>query len=594
MDSDKQIVTGNREKKEIVLTGLGVSKGIAIGDAYPVKIEHPHAPQYEIEVTHIEEELRRFEGAAEKARANISDLKEKTKNLPEAAAEELNLLLDAHNAMLGESRLVKGIRNRIEIEHMNAEWAVEEEVQALAEQFEAMEDPYLAARIDDVRAVGNRLMGILLDLPYLSLRAVPEGGLVFAEEISPADTVLLDPRIFAGMATSHGGKAGHTAVMARSLGLPAVLGVSSLLDHIKQGDKAIIDGIEGKVILNPSPITLAEYQKQKILWQDDHRQLQEIADLPSETRDKSAITLRANLEMPRDLEIIQNVKAEGIGLFRTEFLFMNQSQLPTEDDQYKIYVDIMRQMSGHMVTFRTLDIGGDKLVKSLGHYMAECDNPALGLRAIRLSLKEPVLLKTQLRAMLRASAHGKMRILLPMVTTASEVREVRKIYEQCAEELRSEGLNLSDKIPELGVMIEIPAAALAADSLATVSDFFALGTNDLIQYTIAIDRGNDQVADLYDPLNPAVLRLIEFSIQAALRARIPISICGEMAADTRLTGLLLGLGIREMSVGPATLLSVKRRIREIDLVTANRHAQMVMDQYDSGRILTIVNDFNKE
>jgi phosphotransferase system enzyme I (PtsI) len=283
--------------------------------------------------------------------------------------------------------------------------------------------------------------------------------------------------------------------------------------------------------------------------------------------------------------------ADGIGLFRTEFMFMNRDTVPSEDEQFETIVEVVRAMKGALVTFRTLDIGGDKLIRSLGAHLSAAANPALGLRAIRLSLKEPHLLETQFRAILRAGYFGPVRILLPMVTTAAEVEQARRILKKCHAELKKEKIPLPDALPPLGTMIEIPAAALSADSLAAVSDFFALGTNDLIQYTVAIDRGNDQVAALFNPLNPAVLRLMEFSIQAGLRAGIPVSICGEMAADPKYTALLLGLGIREMSLGFASLPRIKQRIRALTLAKADEHARYVLDQYDPERIVQIVNGF---
>lgn len=581
-------------RQETVLEGIGVSHGIAIGSVYLVQVENPVCQKQVIDESAADAEILRFDKAVSEAEAQIHHLKAKSQKLPDATAEDVQLLLDAHLAMLSGSRLVKGVKKEIGNELVNAEYAVSHVMGKIVEQFEAMKDPYLAARVDDIRAVGNRVLRILMNLPYMSLDAVPKGGIVLAEEITPADTALLDPRQFGGIATIHGGSAGHTAVMARSLGLPAVLGVQTLLEKAHHGDIAIIDGINGKIIIRPEPQTLAQYQEQLDALEAEKKELAAIRFKAAETRDGVPIALRANLEMPRDIEAALDVNADGVGLFRTEFMFMNRNTLPDEDEQYEMMAEVVRAAGQAGVTFRTLDIGGDKLAKSVGQHMADCDNPALGLRAIRLSLEEPEMLKTQLRAILRASALGPVRILLPMVTNANEVRAVRRYVDEAAAELQAEGKEMAAEMPPLGVMIEIPAAALSADSLATVSDFFALGTNDLIQYTVAIDRGNDMVAALYEPLNPAVLRLIEFTVQAALRARIPVSICGEMAADTKYTGLLMGLGIREMSVGPAALPLVKKRIRSLDLVNASRHAQLVMSQYDIGRITTLVNEFNQK
>ncbi|MDI1228077.1 MAG: phosphoenolpyruvate--protein phosphotransferase [bacterium] len=575
---------------EIVLNGIGVSHGIATGPAYIVQLDRPKVPQITIEDTAPEQQ--RFEAAVQTVRGDLIALKGQSKNLPEEAAEELDLLLDAHLAMITGSRLVRGALKKIADEKINAEWALDKVMRDLAAQFRAVRDNYIAARIDDVEAVGNRILRTLLNIPYLSLDSVPVGGIVLAKEISPADAALLDPRRIGGLATVHGGAAGHTAVMARSLGLPAVLGLDPvILERSAHGSTVIVDGIEGKLILNPTADTLKSYEQKHANLNADRVALNEIAAQPALTKDGTEIILRSNLEIPRETDAIKASGARGIGLFRTEFLFMNRTTLPTEDEQYEAMAGVVREMNGDSVTFRTLDIGGDKLAKSVGEYLAEAANPALGLRAIRLSLKEPHLLKTQFRAILRAGALGPVKILLPMVTTADEVERARAILRDCYKDLKNEKAAIPDKMPPLGTMIEIPAAALSADGLAAVSDFFALGTNDLTQYTVAIDRGNDQVAALYNPLNPAVLRLIEFTVEAAKRMGIPVSICGEMGADPKCTALLIGLGIREFSVGFSSVPRVKQRIRAISLEQCEEHARQVMNQYEPARITDLVNRF---
>jgi phosphotransferase system enzyme I (PtsI) len=575
---------------EIVLNGIGVSHGIATGPAYIVQLDRPKVPQITIEDAAAEQQ--RFEAAVETVRGDLTALKGQSKNLPEEAAEELDLLLDAHLAMITGSRLVRGALKKIADDKINAEWALDKIMRDLAAQFRAVRDNYIAARIDDVEAVGNRILRTLLNLPYLSLDSVPVGGIVLAKEISPSDAALLDPRRIGGLATVHGGAAGHTAVMARSLGLPAVLGLDPvILERSSHGSTVIVDGVEGKLILNATPETLKIYEQKRDALTADRAALNEITAQPAVTKDGTDITLRSNLELPRETEAIRASGARGIGLFRTEFLFMNRTTLPTEDEQFEAMAGVVREMNGDSVTFRTLDIGGDKLAKSVGEYLAEAANPALGLRAIRLSLKEPHLLKTQFRAILRAGALGPVKILLPMVTTADEVERARAILRDCYKDLKNEKAAIPDKMPPLGTMIEIPAAALSADGLAAVSDFFALGTNDLTQYTVAIDRGNDQVAALYNPLNPAVLRLIEFTVEAAKRMGIPVSICGEMGADPKYTALLVGLGIREFSVGFSSVPRIKQRIRALSLEQCEEHARQVMNQYEPARITDLVNRF---
>ena len=579
----------NRER---VFNGIGVSNGIAIAPAYLVQLERPQVPERRISQGEVAAEQKRFDDAVFRVRQELADLKSKLEDKPETAAEEVTLLLDAHLAMISGSRLVRGAVKKIADEGINAEWALDRVMHELADQFRALHDNYIATRIDDVNAVGNRVLRALLNLPYLSLESVPHGGIVLAREISPADTALIDPRRIAGIATIHGGAAGHTAVVARSLDLPAVLGVeAAMLDTSAHAHVAIVDGVEGKLILNPTDETRKKYEARRAALQKDREALKSLATLPAVLKDGKEIILRANLELPREIDAIKASGAKGIGLFRTEFMFMNRSTLPTEEEQFEAIFSIVTQMQGESVTFRTLDIGGDKLAKSVGEYLAEAANPALGLRAIRLSLKEPHLLRAQFRAMLRAGNFGPIRILLPMITTAHEVEVARRMLIECHAELKKEGRQIPDALPPLGTMIEIPAAALSADSLAAVSDFFALGTNDLVQYTVAIDRSNDQVASLYNPLNPAVLRLMEFSIEAGNRAGIPVSICGEMGADPKFTALLVGLGIREFSMGYASLPRVKQRIRALSLEKSEEHARHVMNQYDPARIIAVVNQF---
>jgi phosphotransferase system enzyme I (PtsI) len=382
------------------------------------------------------------------------------------------------------------------------------------------------------------------------------------------------------------------AIMARSLGLPAVVGTPGLVGAARHGAPVIVDGSAGRVILDPRPGTVEEYRRRQDALRAEDRQLRRLRRLPAETRDGTAISLQANLELAREVEVALRVGAEGIGLVRTEFLFMNRAEPPNEDEQYQALRDIVLGMGGAAVTIRTLDVGGEKLAYSLGQRVGQSVNPALGLRAIRLSLSRPGLLEAQLAAILRAGAHGPVRILLPMICTPGEVHRVRAILGKVYRRLRRRKVAVAPEPPPLGAMIEVPGAALAADALAAAADFFAIGTNDLTMYTLAIDRADDQVAYLFNPLHPAVLRLIQLSTEAALHARIPVSVCGEMAGDPRYTALLLGLGIREMSMGPTALPRVKKRVRSLDLAAATERARVIMVQPDTGRIATLVDDFN--
>ncbi|MDY0882356.1 phosphoenolpyruvate--protein phosphotransferase [Dongia soli] len=582
---------GRQDRHNVILEGLGVAGGIGIGQVHLMETGDVHVPEYEIPVEKIEAELERFVAAREKAERQIKKLKTKSLDLHGSAAEEMGFLLDAHLQMLSSSRVTRGVEQRIR-HHQNAEAAVQAEISKVAQDFAGLGDDYLAARATDVREVGARLLRNLTKTPYQAFKHLPAGSIVVAEELTPSDTALLDPKQIFGFATVLGGAESHTAIMARSLGIPAVLGIPDLLGRTKTGDIVIVDGTAGRVIINPGEALLADYRRRQGELERDVKQLARLRKLPAVTRDGRRVGLLANLELPREVAMAAQAGAEGIGLVRTEFLFMNREDLPSEDEQYRALREIIEGMEGRPVTIRTLDLGGDKLAVSLGDRLGESANPALGLRAIRLSLRERHLLDTQLAAILRAATHGTVRILLPMISSVGEVKQVREALVQVARRLKRRGAKVPDPLPSVGVMIEVPGAALAADALAQVSDFFAIGSNDLTMYTLAIDRGEEQVAHLYNPLHPAVLRLIQFATEAALRSGIQISICGEIAGDPRYTPLLLGLGIQDLSMASTSLPRVKQRIRNIDFVAATRCARLIMDQSDMGRIAMLLDDFN--
>ncbi|MCI0431863.1 MAG: phosphoenolpyruvate--protein phosphotransferase [Rhodospirillales bacterium] len=580
------------ERTTQVLEGLGVAPGVAIGPAYLLEAGAIPVPVRTLAEGEVAGELERFHAAVAKGQKQLRKLKTKSAGLPGAAAEEIGYLLEAYLQMLSGSRLLRGVERRIAHDKINAEAAVQAEIAEIAEGFAQLSDQYLSARADDIRDVGDRLIRNLTQTPYIAFAKLPAGTVVIAEELSPADTALLDPALIGGFATVLGGPEGHTAIMARSLGLPAVLGVTGLIGAVRGGDIVVVDGSAGRVVVNPTPELTAEYERRQGEYRREQRMLGRLKRVPAVTRDGEAVTLLANLELPRETEAALAAGAEGIGLLRTEFMFMNRENLPDEEEQYRELRAIVEAMDGRPVTMRTLDIGGDKLALPLGAHLAESTNPALGLRAIRLSLKERPLLEAQLGAMLRASAHGPVRILLPMISSITEVRQVRQVMATVARRMKRRKMKIADPLPPLGVMIEVPGAALSADALAQTADFFAIGTNDLTMYTLAIDRSEEQVAHLYNALHPAVLRLIQFTAEAALRARIPISVCGEIAGDPRYTALLLGLGVRELSMAWPALPRVKQRIRSIDLLAATRRARMIMDQSDSGRIAALLDDFN--
>ncbi|MBL8688943.1 MAG: phosphoenolpyruvate--protein phosphotransferase [Rhodospirillaceae bacterium] len=579
---------------ERTFDGLGVAPGIAIGVAHRSETGVVAVPDYEIPPEQVDTEKRRFADAVARAQKQLAKLKAKSQALSAEAAEELGYLLDAHAQMLAGSRLVRGVVNRIETQRQNAEAAVRAVIAEITEGFAEIDDAYLSARQADVRDVGERVIRQLTKTPYQAFSQLPEGTVVVAEELSPADTALLDPKRIAGIVTALGGAESHTAIMARSLGLPAVLGAPEALRAIRGGETVIVEGSEGNVVVTPRAATLARYRKRQAAWAKEQAKLAGLKGLASVTRDGHQIGLQANLELPRDLEGALEAGALGIGLLRTEFQFMNRDDLPDEDEQYETLRQIVEGMAGRPVTIRTLDVGGEKLARALGPEIGEPTNPALGLRGVRLGLAQPRLLETQIAAILRAAMHGPVRILLPMVATVSEVRRVRAMAEQVVKRLKRRGLAIGDTLPPIGVMIEVPGAALSADALALAAEFFAIGTNDLTMYTLAIDRADDQVATLYNPLHPAVLRLLQFSIEAALRAHIPVSVCGEIAGDPRYIPLLLGLGVRELSMAPPKLPRVKRRVRHLNLLAATQRARAIMEQWDEQRISELLDSFDAE
>jgi len=532
--------------KEQQIDGLGVAPGISIGPAYVRQSGAIHVPERKIPKKKIPSEQKRLAVAIRLARRQIRLLQSRATAKSGANGEELTYLLDAYVHMLQDSRLVRGAEKRIADYQINAEAAVKAEIAAIAAVFQSMDDSYIAARIDDIREVGNRLLRNLTKTKVKPFSAVPAGSIIIAEQLSPADTAQLDPERVAGAATTGGSAEGHTAIMARALGLPTVLGAPGLTADVKTGDTIIVDGNAGRVVVNPAARTISIYERRRTEHRKKTRRLDRLRNLAAVTRDAVDITLQANVELPIEMDMVTQAGAEGVGLLRTEFMFMNRDDIPSEDEQVAQLKSVIGVMGKRPVTVRTLDVGAEKPVAALLNGIDPGAVANLGLRGIRLSLARPEALKTQFRAILRAANSGSVRILLPMISAVSEVRKAQEILKKSAEKLTRRGVKVPDPLPPLGVMIEVPGAALAADALAQHSDFFAIGSNDLTMYTLAIDRGNEHVAHLFDPLHPGLLRLLQFTANAALRARIPISICGEMAGDPRYTALLLGLGIREL------------------------------------------------
>jgi len=572
--------------------GLGVAPGIAIGPAYVRETGGLEVPEHAIRKADVKREQERLDKAVQLAQRQVRRLQNRAQSMPGTASEELGFLLEAYQQMLGDSRLVRGAAARIEDERVNAEAAVNHEIAEIAQTFQAMNDAYIAARLDDIREVGNRIIRNLTRKPLRAFSTAPKGSVVVTDRLTPADMAQLDPSLIAGTASSLGGAEGHTAIMARALGLPTVLGAPDLLQEVRPGDTVIVDGKTGKIIVEPTAKTLSAYQQRRDNLKRETRRLDRLRGRRALSRDGTEFVLHANVDLLMEMPAVHQAGAEGIGLLRSEFLYMNRDKPPSEDEQFEVFRDIVKAMEGRPVTIRSLDVGADKPAEILTSGFGDTAASALGLRGIRLSLMQTDILETQFQAMLRVAALGPVRILLPMVSTPREVHKARDLLKKAHARLKRRKVKLPDEMPPLGAMIEVPGAALAADALAQASDFFAIGSNDLTMYTLATDRANEHVAHLFDPLHPAVLRLIQFSTAAALRARIPISMCGEMAGDPRYTALLLGLGLRELSMSPVSIPRVKQRIREMDALAAVTRANLIMDQTDAGRIATLLDDFN--
>lgn len=577
-----------------------MAPGIAGGSAYVLEHGLRQVPDYHLPADAVDAEVSRFYTAVEVAKKQLDDLAVTAGELPEAAAEEFSYLISAHRNMLSGSRLIRGVESDIRSRQSNAEAALRRQVRDIAAQFERLTDPYIAARVRDVRDIGERLVRLLVQTTKVSEPGYPAGAVIVAESVTPADVVIFHNCGIAAIATEYGGADDHSAILARALGLPAVVGVPALMQQVSAGEDLLVDGAAGSVIIRPSSENKHRLQVKQQHWLQQRQQLKSLKDLPAATTDGGKITLQANIELKEEIPMALEAGAEGIGLLRTEFMFMNRDDVPDEDEQADALSAIVSGMQGRPVTIRTLDVGGDKLAPGLNPgsesgvtTALEGDNPALGLRAIRYALKEPALLSSQLAACIRASAYGPVRILLPMVTSAEEVRTVRRIAATVLQRLQakpSTGLEkrataLEDgRMPPIGVMIEVPAAAIAADLLARESDFFSIGTNDLTMYTLAVDRAGQQVADLFDPLHPAVIRLLKRTVAHAARAGIPVSLCGELAGDAEAVPLLLGLGMRDLSMSSVTLPSVKQQIRALSVTYCEKIASDILSQ-DNARAI---------
>lgn len=548
------------------LHGLGVSRGIAIGRAMLVSQATLEVAHLTIAAKCVDQEISRFDAAVQEVRDELSAMKTGMEKAP----SELSAFIDLHLMFLEDPELVEVPKQLIRDRRCNAEWALVQQMEQLVAQFDDFEDAYLRERKYDVVQVVERVVKELVGEHALSKRtkgrlaethkgAKEENLIIVAHDISPADAIAFKDQRFASFITDVGGATSHTAILARSMAIPAIVGMENARTLIRDDELLIIDGMRGVVIVDPEPKVLEEYKIRKHQLELQRNQLKRLKDAKPETLDEVPVQLLANIELPADAEEALRQGADGVGLFRTEFLFLGRGDMPSEEEQFEAYRQVVETMAGRPVTIRTFDLGGDK---SLDTQRTQT-NPALGRRAIRLSLAEPKMFQTQLRAILRASAFGKVKMLIPMLSHAHQIEATLRAVDQAKAKLREQGIAFDETV-ELGGMIEIPAAALAIGIFLKRLNFLSIGTNDLIQYTLAIDRMDEQVASLYDPLHPAVLMLIAHALSSAEKAEIPVSVCGEMAGDPRLTRLLLGMGLRQFSMHPSQILAVKSRVLMAD------------------------------
>lgn len=548
------MVTEGRVKMR-VLKGIPASGGVAIGKGFFLNRVLPRSVRSTVSRDQVDEEVAAFQRAVARSREQILLIRDGVTD----PSSEHHQILSVHLALLEDSMLVEQTVRTIRENQFAADWAFNKVLQNLMETFHRIEDPYLRERGHDLRQIGHRVLENLAGRPVDSVAAIRDPVIIVAHDLSPADTAQILKSPILGFATDVGSRTSHTAITARSLGIPAVVGVEGATEEYRFAETVIVDGEEGVVVFDPTEETVREYQGRRKAYAQRTRDLVKFARLPTVTRDGKALLLLANIEFPEEADVALRSGADGVGLYRTEFLFLNRKDIPSEEEHFETYRKVAEKFVRHPVTIRTLDLGGDKFASQLD--LAEEMNPAMGLRAIRFCLKEKEIFKPQLRAILRASTYGKVRMMFPMISGVGELREAMAVVEEVRGELRRRRIPYDKEMP-IGIMIEIPAAAIMADLLAREVGFFSIGTNDLIQYSLAIDRVNEHVSYLYEPLHPAILRLIRRVVEAGHDAGIPVSMCGEMAGEPIYSYALLGLGLDELSMNAAAIPRVKRILRK--------------------------------
>jgi phosphotransferase system enzyme I (PtsI) len=561
----------DKDKKEFILKGINASPGICIGKAYRVDREGVEVVEkYQIRDKDLPNEVKRFESAVKKSRDELLEILKKS-------PEELQHahILETHLALLKDKMLYGRCLEIIKQENINAEWALKTVVSNLKDIFETMTDPYLKERSADVVQVADNIMRNLMGAKKVNIAAIEKRVILVAHDLTPAETSQINLERVKGFITDRGGKASHTGIIARSLEIPAVVGLKEASSTIRNDDLIIVDGNAGIVILHPTEDTLVQYEERKINYEEYKAVITRESKAPAESTDGIRLPVLGNIELPEEVFALINYGGDGIGLYRTEFQYFNRNDFPGEDELFDKYKDVVEVMNPKPVTIRTLDINGDKAVNN--QVLAEEANPALGLRAIRYCLKKPQVFMDQLRAILRAAAFGNVRILFPMISTYFEICEANRMLDKAAESLERDGLPYKREI-EIGAMIEVPSAVIMADVLAEKVDFFSIGTNDLIQYSLAIDRGNEQVAHLFQPLDPAIIRMLKHVADVAREKDIKVFMCGEMAGTPHHIPLLLGIGMDELSMNPQTIPDIKRVIRALNVADTRSFIKEVLTQ----------------
>ena len=558
----------------IVLRGIPASPGIGIGKAFVLKEEALSYVFRALSKDEVKKEIQRFRQAVAKTRLEIDQTREKVLKV---LGKSHTSLTDAHLLILEDALFTKDIEKKISQELMNAEAALVAVLDQIGRTFDKLGDEYFRQRKDDVMDVGKRVMRHLLGREEGELTQLAERSVVVSHDLGPSDTLAMRDDLVEGFATNIGGRTSHTAILAQGLEIPAVVGLKEVTNHVQPGDLIIVDGNEGMVIINPVLATLENYRKVREIQLAEMRDLEKFKDLPAQTVDGKRVELAANIESHEEIRTALSHGSEGIGLYRTEFMYLNRKELPDEEEQYQNYSAVARQILPYSVIIRTMDLGGDKLSPLGVTGLTPEQNPFLGLRGIRLCLRFPDIFKTQLRAILRASVEGKIRVMYPMITSLDELRQANKILTEVKEELKGKNIPFDPRM-ETGIMIETPSAAVISDWLAREVDFLSIGTNDLIQYTLAVDRVNENVAHLYNPLHMGVLRLIRMVIESGHKAGKWVGMCGEMAGNPSFTRILLGMGLDEFSVPAAAVPRIKRLIREMSLEEAKKVVERIFSQ----------------